>query len=766
MLDVMTKYGNVGDSALSDQIKKEIRDEVERERSEQQSKGEDLRRQEQLNSLALQLKNESDQKAIVEQLQQQIAEEDTRRKQLNYSLEKEKENNMRLYEQYLKTLKDLQSLQTQHINCVKVLKDLQSLQAQQTRNELQTRQQILNMQEDHKMREMIWKEQLGLRNTEKYTTLSEENASLKQEVETLKTQLEAAELAIKKDDEEWRQDYGTLSKEKDSLKEQNDTLTEEISALKQADTSSKQEIETLKEQLEAAELAIKKDDEEWRQDYNTVTKERDALKEERDALKEDRDALKEESGTLTEENSSLKEENETLKQEKQAILDSQKDQLDAAVVAQKSEDSEWRLECDSLKEQIVSVKQENEKLLEQQLDVALIGRRTSIEELEGLKTSYESLTQQYEVLKVANEEAEKEIVLLQNDKSTLVEEISSLEKQLKCKESEIEELSKAAENKKPSGLATEVDQFRRSTGFVEPQHLLAGPNQKELDNVKLQLAKTKTENEQMCNETNALRRELQATADQLSLQKRLHQQDIELLQIKFQKKEDEWNIIVNNCKEEINLLQQQKQDLKQDKEIFSYAHHNIDVTESLGPQRINHSPVTQQARHSNSSSPMPLFPTPIDQSNITIQSELVKTSTSSEIPKTSTSLNFPRPFHSQSSPTSSSMPSLRSNSGAVYSRRTVVTANGEENIMCKQFSDVADLQCEMKVIVHRSDKYEYATVRAFPVGKTDVSHLVGIELDLPNGSCDGELDGVRHFNCTPNYGLFIPLQALYKIIHL
>ena len=30
MLDVMTKYGNVGDSALSDQIKKEIRDEVER----------------------------------------------------------------------------------------------------------------------------------------------------------------------------------------------------------------------------------------------------------------------------------------------------------------------------------------------------------------------------------------------------------------------------------------------------------------------------------------------------------------------------------------------------------------------------------------------------------------------------------------------------------------------------------------------------------------------------------------------------------------
>jgi len=93
------------------------------ERSEQRSKGEDVRRQEQLNSLALQLKNESDQKAvIVEQLQQKLAVEDMRRKQLNSSLEKEKENNMRLYEQYLKTLKDLQSLQTQQVNCAKALK--------------------------------------------------------------------------------------------------------------------------------------------------------------------------------------------------------------------------------------------------------------------------------------------------------------------------------------------------------------------------------------------------------------------------------------------------------------------------------------------------------------------------------------------------------------------------------------------------------------------------------------------------------------------
>jgi len=374
------------------------------------------------------------------------------------------------------------------------------------------------MQEDHKMRELIWKEQLGAVKSKEEEKYTKENVTLKQEVETLKTQLEAAELAIKKDDEEWRQDYGTLSKEKDSLKERNDTLTEEISVLKQADASSKQEIETLKEQLEAAELALKKDDEEWRQDYDTMIKENDALKEENESL--------------TEEINELKEENETLKQEKEAILDSQKEQLDAAVVAQKSEDSEWRVECDSLKEQIVSVEQENEKLLKQQLDVALIGRRTSIEELESLKTSFEGITQQYEVLKVATEEAEKEIVLLQNDKSTLIERNLSLENQLKSKESYIEKLLMAAKSKESPSLATEVDQFRQSTVFVEQQQLMTSPIQKEL---KLQLMKTKAENEQMCSETNGLRRELQSTVDQLSLQKKLHQQDVELLQMKISK---------------------------------------------------------------------------------------------------------------------------------------------------------------------------------------------------------------------------------------
>jgi len=53
---------------------------------------------------------ESDQKALVEQLQKKIAEENARCKQMDYNLDKEKENNRRLYEQYLKILKEFQNL--------------------------------------------------------------------------------------------------------------------------------------------------------------------------------------------------------------------------------------------------------------------------------------------------------------------------------------------------------------------------------------------------------------------------------------------------------------------------------------------------------------------------------------------------------------------------------------------------------------------------------------------------------------------------------
>ena len=81
---------------------------------EEETKEVDIIRQEHINSLTLQLKRESDQKTVVEQLQQKLAEEDTRRRQMSLNINKEKENNKKLYEQYLVTLKELRNLHHQH----------------------------------------------------------------------------------------------------------------------------------------------------------------------------------------------------------------------------------------------------------------------------------------------------------------------------------------------------------------------------------------------------------------------------------------------------------------------------------------------------------------------------------------------------------------------------------------------------------------------------------------------------------------------------
>ena len=80
---------------------------------EEEIKKVDVRRQEHISSLTLQLKKESEQKAVVEQLQVKIAEVEARHKQMDCNLDKEEENNRRLYMQYLKTLKELQNLRGQ-----------------------------------------------------------------------------------------------------------------------------------------------------------------------------------------------------------------------------------------------------------------------------------------------------------------------------------------------------------------------------------------------------------------------------------------------------------------------------------------------------------------------------------------------------------------------------------------------------------------------------------------------------------------------------
>ena len=239
--------------------------------------------------------------------------------------------------------------------------------------------------------------------------LQKDKKLLEQEVAGLKGQLQAAEVGLKEDDEEWRKDYSALKEQLDSLKEANEEFQKDKKLLQH-------EVDDLKDRVKAAELAFKKDDEEWRQDYYKINKENESLKEETDSLKQEVQSLRQEKDTLKIENDKMKEENEA----------SHQNHVDAVLLSHKKDHEEWNINYQSLSEKCDSLKAENDKLLKQQLEVALIGRRTAIEEME---TSVQTTQQENAVLKVIKEEADKEIMLLNNDKSMLNQKIISLEEQ-------------------------------------------------------------------------------------------------------------------------------------------------------------------------------------------------------------------------------------------------------------------------------------------------------------------------------------------------
>ena len=100
------------------------------EKLEEETKKGDVRRQEDIKSLtqSLRVGRGSDLGGIVEMLQQRISEEDTRHKQMDDNLQKEKENNKILYEQYVKTLKELRNVHDQQIEYDKCLSEQLEIQ--------------------------------------------------------------------------------------------------------------------------------------------------------------------------------------------------------------------------------------------------------------------------------------------------------------------------------------------------------------------------------------------------------------------------------------------------------------------------------------------------------------------------------------------------------------------------------------------------------------------------------------------------------------
>lgn len=565
------------------------------------------------------------------------------------------------------------------------------------------------------------------------------------EISSLKDQLQAAEVGLKKDNEEWWEDYGALKKKLELLKEKNEELEKQNSTMEQ-------EVDDLKAQVQAAELALAKDDEEWRQDYNKISVENKSLAEEIDSLKQNIGSLQQEKDTLETENDKVKEENKALKTEKESV----QGDLDAVLLSHEEDNEEWRLKYQRLVEKYYLLKLENDKLLKQQLEVALIGRRTSIEQLEDMETSLQVTTQENAVLKVANEEAEREIMLLNNDKST----ITALEVQSKTKEIELtaanESLNRELTEVKAKlvGVSEENQRLHQSLSGTQKQWSL--PQQSlynELNNIKLQLTKTTAEKEMMCkmyneslSKANMLQSDLLSTKTQLVLQKESQERDAKLLQIKG-RREEEMRATIERLNHKIELLEEDRVKVKQTHGTITRIDHSQQHTTVSQGVNDNDDSCKEDNQPDNkmnnllTSDPMQSLSTSLYQlraseltakSNETIFSHPVPQATTTSLKLSSTSDLVEHVL-----PASNSLPSLQSGSvsctTALYIRKSVSTAKGEDTVMCKQIINVTDLSCGQRVVIQQTnDKYEYGTVRAFPEYISGNINFVGIELDLPS----------------------------------
>ena len=561
------------------------------------------------------------------------------------------------------------------------------------------------------------------------------------EISTLTELLQAAELGFKEDDKEWRKDYEALKKECGSLSKSNDELEKEKTTLQQ-------EVDVLKALVEAAEIALKEDDEEWRKDYSKISDENKLLKEEIDNKNENIESLKQEKDTLQTENDKIKEEKEALITEKENTTTVHQSDLDAALLSHKADSEEWQREYQNLMVKYDSLKQENDKLLKQQLEAALIGRRTSIEQLEGMETSLQSTAQEIVVLKVANEEAEREIMLLNNDKSSFDQKLVSLEEQSKVKENELiatnETLNRELmEVRARLANTSEENQRLHQSLSVEYRSVPQQSFYNEVKNLKLQLSKTRAEKEkihQMYGESlskaNVLQSDLLSTKAQLVLQKELQERDAKLLQMK-DKREEELKATIDRLSQKIESLEQdclKKQThglftVSQDNKLTNKAYSSVDNRdeEVAHPMNIES---TCDPMQSLSTSPHQL-PT----SKVTTKSS--EAILSHPVPQTTASLKCSSAGNlmEQGSLVSNSLPSLHYNTSttALYIRKSVVTAEGEDVVMCKQVIHKTDLFYGQRVIIQMAnDKYEYGVVKAFPEYISGKMNIVGIELDLPS----------------------------------
>lgn len=100
--------------------------------------------------------------------------------------------------------------------------------------------------------------------------------------------------------------------------------------------------------------------------------------------------------------------------------------------------------------------------------------------------------------------------------------------------------------------------------------------------------------------------------------------------------------------------------------------------------------------------------------------------------------------------------------GSTRSLRKSPSLSASNTSLVSATHQVVDFKIGDRVIIKSTQGSKVGTLRFMGATEFAIGHWCGIELDEPRGKNDGSVEGIRYFDCRPQYGLFSPVTKVSK----